>query len=427
MIVKDGAASLARCLSSVAGAVDRITVGDKGSLDRSREIAESFGAKIMDLPWSHDFGRVRNAVLAHAVCDWILVLDADEMLDDTAPAALAEMLRRPGIAAYQVVSHNYLAGFDFQSGGEQARANHGTLEQARCYPAYFRTTRLRLFRRDPRISFSHCVHESVADSLHAASLAVGQADFVIHHFGYVEDGREQRKTKDALYYQLAMKKLAEAPSSYEACMEAGIAELDYAKHAGAALEHFTRATQMQATGATGWLYRGICLIRLSRWEEALGDLARAAQMDPTHPVVHSAAADAYFQLERYADACAQYEQARGLGDASALSLAKLGAAEVRAGQSQTGLEKVLAAGEQCAGLQEVQSILMVSALLAGQLEVACQAAARCLGLGTPTAFNFLLAATIHRHAGDLVEVKAILKRGLSLYPDDQELQRAELS
>jgi hypothetical protein len=39
MIVKDGGADLARCLSSAAPFVDRIVVGDTGSRDGSREIS----------------------------------------------------------------------------------------------------------------------------------------------------------------------------------------------------------------------------------------------------------------------------------------------------------------------------------------------------------------------------------------------------
>ena len=423
MSVRDGAASLARCLGSVAGFVDQITVGDTGSSDRSREIAASYGARVIELPWSNDFAQARNAVLAHAVGDWILVLDADEMLDDTAPAGLAAMLRAPGAYAYQVSFRNYLRDFDYQSGGVQARANQSRFEQARSYPAYFWTNSLRLFRRDPRIYFSHCVHETVVDSLCAAALPIGHASFVIHHFGHVEARHEKRSAKDALYYRLALKKLVASPNTYEANMEAGIAELDYAKRAGVAFEHFTRATQIEPAGSTGWLYRGICLSRLGRWEHALQDLSRAAQIDPANPLVHSAAGDVNFHQERYAEASAEYRQAQKLGDASALTLAKSGAAEIRLGQFEAGMEKLRTAVEQSPGLKGVQSILMISALLAGGPQEACQAAVKCLRGESSTAFHFLLAATIHSHAGELTEAELILEQGLILFPEDQELRQ----
>ena len=43
MIVKNGAKGLARCLESVAGLVDRITIGDTGSSDETSEIAARTG------------------------------------------------------------------------------------------------------------------------------------------------------------------------------------------------------------------------------------------------------------------------------------------------------------------------------------------------------------------------------------------------
>ncbi|MBB5061668.1 glycosyltransferase involved in cell wall biosynthesis, partial [Granulicella aggregans] len=83
MIVKNGEASIARCIESVLGIADHITIGDTGSTDNTLHIARSLGASIVSVPWNDDFAAARNAVLAHATCDWIIFLDADEMLDQT--------------------------------------------------------------------------------------------------------------------------------------------------------------------------------------------------------------------------------------------------------------------------------------------------------------------------------------------------------
>lgn len=82
MIVKDGGAALGRCLASVAPFVDRILLGDTGSGDGSPALARGFGAEVVAIRWEEDFSRARNRVLEQAQCDWILVLDADEILDD---------------------------------------------------------------------------------------------------------------------------------------------------------------------------------------------------------------------------------------------------------------------------------------------------------------------------------------------------------
>jgi glycosyltransferase involved in cell wall biosynthesis len=80
IIVKNEAENLPRCLSSVQNVVDEMIVLDTGSSDRSIEIARSFGAEVHSFEWCNDFSAARNELLKYAQGDWILVLDADEVL-----------------------------------------------------------------------------------------------------------------------------------------------------------------------------------------------------------------------------------------------------------------------------------------------------------------------------------------------------------
>jgi len=81
MIVRDEEADLPACLESVKGVVDEICVVDTGSTDRTVAIAEEFGARVEHFTWCDDFSAARNVSLAMAQGDWILVLDADETLE----------------------------------------------------------------------------------------------------------------------------------------------------------------------------------------------------------------------------------------------------------------------------------------------------------------------------------------------------------
>lgn len=95
MIVRDEAATLARCLESARGLVDEIVVLDTGSSDATVEIARGFGAQVHHFTWCDDFAAARNAALDHASSAWNLVLDADEWLAGATPEAIAGFLSGP--------------------------------------------------------------------------------------------------------------------------------------------------------------------------------------------------------------------------------------------------------------------------------------------------------------------------------------------
>src|SRR5680860_285424 len=103
MIMRDEEEHLARCLASVQGVVDEIVIVDTGSVDRSIEIAESFGARVLHEEWHGDFATPRNTGIDAATGDWILVLDADEELIDG--AALKELLHDEDIEGYLSLIH----------------------------------------------------------------------------------------------------------------------------------------------------------------------------------------------------------------------------------------------------------------------------------------------------------------------------------
>ena len=69
MIVKDEEEMLPGCLEAVAEEVDEIVIVDTGSTDRTAQIAESFGAKVVEFPWNGSFSDARNVSLGAASGD----------------------------------------------------------------------------------------------------------------------------------------------------------------------------------------------------------------------------------------------------------------------------------------------------------------------------------------------------------------------
>lgn len=81
MIVKNEKEMLARCLESVKGA-DEFVICDTGSTDNTVEIARTFTSLVYtDFVWCDDFATARNHALSKCTGDWILSIDADEVLE----------------------------------------------------------------------------------------------------------------------------------------------------------------------------------------------------------------------------------------------------------------------------------------------------------------------------------------------------------
>lgn len=82
MIVKNEEKVLARCLESVCNIVDEIILVDTGSTDGTKEIALQYGAHIYDFTWVDDFSAARNQSFSLAQKDYIMWLDADDVLPE---------------------------------------------------------------------------------------------------------------------------------------------------------------------------------------------------------------------------------------------------------------------------------------------------------------------------------------------------------
>ncbi len=394
MIVKDGGPVLARCLKSAAPFVDRIVIGDTGSTDDSAAIARDFGAEVFLIPWEQDFSRARNRLLAQRKCDWILILDADEMLDPSAGGRIRALLQSPSIFAWQNPRWNYMRDMSARLGFQSTRPNPVLLEESRAYPGYVPLPTTRLFRSHPGIYYEGCVHETVMHRLDALHLPTAAADFVVHHFGTAEDPEDARKQKDQLYQVLGEKKLVANPNDPQALIELGLAELEHARRPAAALSHFERACQVSPQSAAAWLYAGACLVRLSRLPEAMARLDRAAALGNRNELFYQTLGDAHFHARRYAEARSAYQQVANMGEGSPLSEAKLGACDVHLGSVEQGIARMRKAVAEAPAFGELYDILAAGALLAGNVQLAAKTAQDRLVIGTPTDFHFQLATLL---------------------------------
>nr|WP_305139136.1 glycosyltransferase family 2 protein [uncultured Schaedlerella sp.] len=169
MIVKNEERCLGKCLERVKDLVDKIYITDTGSTDRTKEIADSFGAVVSDYVWSQDFSAARNFALDQSDCDWNLVLDADEyLIEGTRKDIEPFMENMEHVGAIQRKDYY----------------NEGTVD-GKEQVAYMYTWAGRLIPRGVR--FSGRIHEQENSVFPAESLPL-----LFEHDGYQQGGKEER-------------------------------------------------------------------------------------------------------------------------------------------------------------------------------------------------------------------------------------------
>ena len=167
MIVRNEEKVLARCLNNVKGIADEIIVVDTGSTDATKRIAKRFTNKVYNFRWIDDFSKARNFSFSKATCDYILWLDADDVITEDNRKKLLELKRNlsPNV---DIVMMGYDLGGNFQS------------------------TRERLFKREKNHQWQDPVHEFiplVGNVLHRSDI------FVTHKTDHKENILSDRNIK----------------------------------------------------------------------------------------------------------------------------------------------------------------------------------------------------------------------------------------
>ncbi|MGZ4293046.1 MAG: glycosyltransferase [Solirubrobacteraceae bacterium] len=193
MIVRDEEQMLPRCLAAAAPAVDEIIVVDTGSTDATVEIARSFGAKVIEFPWTGSFSDARNVSFEAATGDWVMYLDADEILVTEDIEQLRTLSGRTWREAFYLVETSYTG--ELGDGG--AIVNNA----------------LRLFRNRPEYRFKDRLHEQIAHTLPTYIPGrVEQTAVRVTHYGYLGAVRDA-KEKSQRNVELLRKQAAESPKT----------------------------------------------------------------------------------------------------------------------------------------------------------------------------------------------------------------------
>lgn len=194
MIVKNEERVLGDCLASAKPFFKEMIVVDTGSTDRTREIAESHGAKVIDFPWTDSFSEARNVSVKHASGKWVFWLDAD----DTLPFPSGQAILEAAIQSPENI-YGYIVPVQFVEGGSAGAT---------------RVDHVKLIRNFEGLEFRFHIHEQVLGAIREAGGEIARIEgSVVLHSGYdtSEEGQARKRVRDEKLLKLDLKENPDHP------------------------------------------------------------------------------------------------------------------------------------------------------------------------------------------------------------------------
>ena len=117
ILTKNEENKISRCLDTIRWA-DEIVVVDGFSTDATVDICKKYGSKVIQHRFEGDFGQERNIGIDASSGDWILQLDADEVVTEGLKDKILEVLEGKGkFVAYKFLRKNIFLGHFMRYGG----------------------------------------------------------------------------------------------------------------------------------------------------------------------------------------------------------------------------------------------------------------------------------------------------------------------
>jgi tetratricopeptide (TPR) repeat protein len=275
MIVKDEANRLGACLNVAKKLVDEIIVVDTGSKDRSRDIASVFGASTLFYAWDNDFSAARNVSLSHARGDWVLVLDADEIIASQDHGVLRRLLleTKPGTTAYSIETRNYSHVANLYGW----QANDGSYPHHEAGLGWVPSRKVRLFPRRNDVQFCFPVHERVEPAIRTAGIDIADGTIPVHHYGDLNQDKKLQKAQT--YFQIGLIKLDQLKNDQPAIRELAVQAGELQRWTES-IELWQRLLELQPNYVEAYVNISGALWQVGRYREALASAQQAAHLDP---------------------------------------------------------------------------------------------------------------------------------------------------
>jgi glycosyltransferase involved in cell wall biosynthesis len=268
MIVRNEERSLARCLESVRDLAGEFVIVDTGSTDGTADIAARYGAEVIPFDFTIvDFAAARNRAIAHAHGRWILMLDADETLDESGGATIKTLTALDENAGYFLERRNRLSD-----------SQHPTTDYV-----------VRLFPNRAGYRYRGRVHETIDASILSGGGRLHKSGIRIDH-NFASD-RETRRRKNHRYIEILKEEIAADPTDHSR-LDFLAAEYHQLEMFDEATETAERIVQIRPTDHRAHLFVGMYhLLHTADLARARADFHQALKLRPGY-----AEAESFLQL-----------------------------------------------------------------------------------------------------------------------------------
>ena len=237
IIVKDEERFLGDCLDNIKDIVDEIIVVDTGSSDKTKEMATGAGAKVFDFKWGDDFSSARNFSLEKATSNWILILDADERLDDKGKAEIRKLINIKDHALKNIIGFKLDQRTYYPKEDVDVGVTTNLDEITSSFTGHESSMLVRLFKNNSKIRFKNKVHELVEHSIRDNDGEIVETDIIVHHFSHIKKETLLGKTQN--YVDLMWNQLEKDPKNPRYNRQVGLAFLEKGRK-DLALKYFKR-------------------------------------------------------------------------------------------------------------------------------------------------------------------------------------------
>lgn len=231
MIVKNEEKFLEECLLNIKDLTDEIIIVDTGSNDKTIEIAKKYTKNIFNYEWGGDFSEARNFSISKAIGDWILYIDADEIIATEDFEKIRKFIEDKDVVAYSFKQITYTN--DGSIYGYQPVKEDG---YSRGFEGYIECNVVRLFRNNIGIKFTGSVHESV-DQIASKIGKIVITEIPIHHY-QSEKGLEKEREKQLMYLEIYKKNINKFENKAKVYRDIGIINYNYLENYDEAIENF---------------------------------------------------------------------------------------------------------------------------------------------------------------------------------------------